>query len=515
MNQKLNIFLILLLFLIILIRIPTILSWNKYLTGNDAAIYMEESIHLAEGKGLTSSICRYMASWEDLTDYVGKFGTRTQEIKVAPLYIFMLSGIYRLVGEGSFMLWINLLNLMLFLATLLVMYYWICPRYGGNPRIWLLSIIFMGINYSIFEGAFGAHLESLSLFLFVCAYAYHIRIVNLEHVRWYDVLGYSLVLTLLFFSKYSVIPFIGAFLLHHLISKRYGFFVLVSGLMFLLISPWFILRDIQAQGGIIGSFTMTPYAGELPNISSLANIKVFAYRAYQVGIRFLKVLFDVNGLAFLLPFGAVYLVGHPADRQKQVNWLLIGVSAVFFAVYGYIDQRYIFPAFIPLIPAAFAGLYDLLEKYGDRARRIIVASLMIILVSLQLSQMAQFTLAVRKQAKDRKSIFLAADRLLNQAGVTNKDNILTNILGYNVYSDTGIALAPEGMTPDNKARLIELYDIDYVLFCANQIDSALPWDQNGVRDNIFTGLPLIGVSDKDSRVMLYRASPSVANKEDR
>lgn len=110
-----------------LIRVPALFLWNNYLTGNDAAIYMEKAIHLTEGKGMTCSICRFISDRDDLKAYIAKFGNTTQELKVAPIYIYLLSGIYKVTGEHNFLLAINLLNLLLFIASLAGFFTGSCP----------------------------------------------------------------------------------------------------------------------------------------------------------------------------------------------------------------------------------------------------------------------------------------------------------------------------------------------------------------------------------------------------
>ncbi len=115
-----NRFLLLTIIFLVLIRIPALVSWNKYMTGNDAAIYMEKGIHLAEGKGFTSSICRFIPGIQESESYIARFGNRTQEIKVAPLYIFIISGLYRLAGQDYYIHAINLFNLAIFIAALLM-----------------------------------------------------------------------------------------------------------------------------------------------------------------------------------------------------------------------------------------------------------------------------------------------------------------------------------------------------------------------------------------------------------
>ena len=75
---------------LVILRLPALLFWNNYMTGHDAAVYMEKAINIAEGKGFTSSICRHITDKEKLDDYINKFGSQKHEIKVAPLYIYIM-----------------------------------------------------------------------------------------------------------------------------------------------------------------------------------------------------------------------------------------------------------------------------------------------------------------------------------------------------------------------------------------------------------------------------------------
>lgn len=498
-----NGYLLLTIIFLVLIRIPALVSWNKYMTGNDAAIYMEKGIHLAEGKGFTSSICRYMADRDELREYVNKFGKTTQEIKVAPLNIFLISGLYKVVGESNYMLSINITNLMLFIATLLVIFYCIVPLFSDRYKIGLMTILLVGLNYVFFEGMFGAHLETLSLFLFVAAYAYHSSIIDKDKTKWWEILLYSILLSLLFLSKYSSIPFAGAFVLHHLVRKKYKRFLSVSFCVLILAGSWFILRDILLQGRVIANFTLSPFVQIAPEFLSVGYLKQFMFRMIGVAKRFVTILFDINGLAWLLPFSVVYFAGHRNNAVKQSNWILLIVSLSFFTFYGYIDLRFIYPIFIPLISASLVILLQLIERYNVFARKAGIISLMGIVLSFQLYNMAFFTHYVRKQAMDREAIFTSSDELLQRSGVTKDDCVLTNILGYNVYTDVGIVITPGGLTAENKRELIDLYQIDYVLYCEDQLNTPLAWDQYGVTKDIFTDLPLIAISVTDSRVRLY------------
>lgn len=81
---------------------------------------------------------------------------------------------------------------------------------------------------------------------------------------------------------------------------------------------------------------------------------------------------------------------------------------------------------------------------------------------------------------------------------------MTNILGYNVYTNVGIVMAPDGLTEVNKEEVMDVYHIDHVLFCSDQMETPIVWDQYVVKEDVFTDLSLVAVSDFDKRVRLYK-----------
>jgi hypothetical protein len=486
------------------------------MTGNDAAIYMEKGVHLAEGKGFTSSICRFMGDRDELNEYIGRFGNKTQEIKVAPLYIFLLSNIYRMVGEDGYMMSINILNLLLLVSILLVIFYFLVPLYTENYKIGLITIILVGFNFVFFEGMFGAHFETLSLFLFVCAYVMHVKVVNSGKNGWRMVLGYGILLALLFLSKYSSIPFVAGFLLHLMAQKNHRKTLLMMLPVLLLAGYWFVIRDVLLQGRVMSNFNMSPFDKVAPEFLTAEFVKHFIANAIKVINRLIDILFDINGLAWLFPFAIVYLWGHPKDRLKQLNWLLLIVSIAFFVGYGFIDLRYIYPVFIALIPASLMVFRKLLDQNPIKTIKAVFITMVSVFLSSQIIQIRSYSSAVQKQATDRQSIFLAADELVQRSGLSKNNSVLTNILGYNVYSDIGFVWAPSGLSEENKQEMIDLYQIDHVIYCMDQKDTTLAWDQYAVEENLFTDLRLVAVSNLDSRVMLYatdRAKNPASTKE--
>lgn len=510
-----NTLLLLTLLVLVLIRIPLLLSWNKFMTGNDAAIYMEKGMHLAEGKGFTSSICRFIPGTEETQAYIDRFGNQTQEIKVAPLSIFLISGLYGLFGEAGYMPAINLLNLMLFLSLLLLLYFRVIPIYIKDTFTRLIALWFVGFNVIFLEGGFGAHLEVLTIFLFICVYAFHVKLMKNDKDKCWESALFAVLLSLLFLSKYSSIPFIAAFLAHLLWKRKISSFLWGSLGVLAIAGSWFVLRDIILQGKVIASFSLTPFAVKPPAILTLEYWKLVIYHSYQVAAKLIIALMDPNGLGLLLPFAIIYFASDKKDDAKHINWFLLGFALLFFFVYGYIDLRYIYPALIPLIVAACGVFSDLMKRYQPKARISAMSAVLIIILSYQLFVYVDFLKAVRKQARDRESIFQAADQLVSKQGIRQDDMVLTNILGYNVYSEIGIVQTPSDLNSTNRQTLLELYDIDYVLYCSDQLDTSLAWDQWAVHTNIFEDLPLLAVSAGDDRVKLYAIPAGQISKENK
>ncbi len=241
----------------------------------------------------------------------------------------------------------------------------------------------IGLNFIYFEGMFGAHMEMLSLLTFICAYAWHMRIIGKEKVSWSELLGYAMVLSVMFLSKYSTIPFVGAFILHFQLRKQYARFLQVALVVATLAGSWFILRDILLVDKVISAIAHTPFKREAASASSTLLINKYLFKIIGVGRRFIQILFDINGLAFLLPFTLLYFVGEKNSCIKQANWLLLIMSAAFFSIFGYVDIRYVYPIFIVLIPPSLEAFNELLAKHTARVARAVYITIFVILAGYQ------------------------------------------------------------------------------------------------------------------------------------
>ncbi len=502
-------FFICILFGLIAIRVPALFFWNSYMTGHDAAIYMEKAINLAEGKGFTCSICRHITDIEELNDYIRKFGTQTQELKVAPLYIYLISVLYRLVGIENFMLAINLLNLFLFIITLLILYRYLLVKYPDSRLVQIGTVIIVGTNFMILELSYGAHMETFSLFLYVFAFIYHSWIVSKEKQHWLHVLLYSITLTLLFLSKYSVIPLVGAFIIHFMYLKKYRQFALISLVVLIGAGSWFILRDILMDGRVISNFGSFPFSTISKKIIAIPSFFTLIFKLSLIIQSLLSLLNGFYGLAFLFPFVIISILHFKYRVDIQINIFMIFITiALYFSLAifkskTYIDYRYFLPIVVFLIPVSLIEFERYFSGISRKIGRLILYILLLSIVFSQVIDTVKFTYDVKKKSLDRALIFKAADELIEKERLSDDKNILTNIIGYSVYASTGVVWAPGNLTSENKYNVIDTYEIDYILFCGEQKNYLSAWDQNVVPFDIFSDLQLVGTSTIDSRVKLY------------
>ncbi len=498
----------LIIFLVlILLRIPGLLVWNQYITGSDAAIYMETAMNLAEGKGFVHSVCRYAKSLDQLTAYVQENGFRTQQIKRPPQYIYALSLIYRITGKQGFMTGINLFNLLLFALAILVFYRHLRARYPENRFVQNLSLLWLGTSFTLLEFSFGAWMESLTLLCFMLAFSYHVTILDLGRIKLKQMLLHGLLLSLLALSKHSAVVFVFALLIHLLWRKQYRLLG-ISGLTVLILAgSWYILRDLLLQGRIIASPTHGfPFTGAmLPSNFFTYFVKLLTERPVNVFRQIVDTMLNLNNLGIIAPF----LIGFFALEKtacKQAAVLLLGLPILTYIVYGYVLPRYFYPAFIPLIPAALLYLQKYIQPLGKTAVFYIMAALLATTLIFRISDISGFYSLAYINGKERRALFTEADKMLSEAGVRDSDMLLTNIVGYNVYAKVGYALVPPYIDSQYKYQLLDLYHIDYVLFYVGE-PRTLNWAD--LTDNVdnFSDLQLVARSKRLNYLRLYAVHP--------
>lgn len=495
---------LLILLVLILLRIPAILVWSPYTTGSDAAIYMETAMNLAEGKGFVHSICRYTPDLDRLRDYVAKFGNRTQEIKRPPIYIYALSGIYLLTGKSNFMTGINLFNLLLFVLTVWLFYRHLLFVFPDNRFVQNLSVLWLGTSFTWLEYSFGAWMESCSLFFFVLALFLHVRLISKEMVKPVEMLVHGVALSLLALSKHSVVIFVVAFLLHLLWKKQFRFFLLSGITVLILAGSWYILRDMLMQGRVLAKPTHEfPFSGTIiPTNFFTYFVKLLTDRPVNVFRQLVETTLNLNNLGLVAPF-LIGFFARKSSPHRDLAVFLCVAPVLTYLLYGYVLPRYFFPAFIPLIPAALLAFQDYMLPWSKTTRFFSLMAVLVITLVFRISDIVKFYAGVYLNGIERRELFCEADKVLSKAGVKNTDMLLTNIVGYNVYSEVGYALLPPYLERSHRNELLDLYNIDYVLF---YVGNPRPLDWADLTDYVdsFNDLLLVGKSDRLNYLRLYK-----------
>lgn len=489
---------------IILVRLPILILWNPYVTGSDSAIYMETAKNLVKGNGYVSSICRFTMDKEKLLNYIEQNGNRYQGCNRAPIYTHLLAGIYILLGDKGFMDGINIFNLMLLLIALFLFYRYLLKAYPNKPYIHFTAIFWIGMSYTFLEYEFGAWLESWTLFIFMLCYLFHLYLLDENKHPWWQFVLYSFLLAVMISIKRSVYPIAGAFLLHFLLVKRFKQFFSISALTLFFILGWFAIRELLMSTPTLYPISHSfPFGDEWYRESLLPRFNI-GNQSLTVFEGLLTIMSDVKNLGILFPFTIVYLATHKNDVTKQLIWLLLFTNAfIYMFNRGGVNPRYIFPIFIPLIQVSAEYLDKMLTVIDKKKKFLAYYFLIAFTAFFQIKYIAQFTNNLVLSSKDRKQIFTACDKLLDETKVPDEAMILSNLVGYNVYTERGYVLAPPNMTSNNKNEILDTYKIDYVLYC-DGFSRYLNWNEYTIKMDIFGDLELVKVSDYDDRVMLYK-----------
>jgi hypothetical protein len=495
---------IFLFFFIILARLPILILWNPYVTGSDAAIYMETAKNLVKGNGYVSSICRFNMDKEKLLNYIEQNGNRYQGWNRAPIYTHFLAIIYMLCGDSGFIDGINIFNLLLLILALYFFYRYLLKAYPNKPYIHFTAIFFIGMSYTFLEYEFGAWLESWTLFIFMLCYLFHLYLLNENKPHWWHFVLYSFFLAVLITIKRSVYPMVGAFLLHFLLTKKFKQFFSISALTLFFTLGWFAVRELLMTTPTLYPIGhIFPFGSDWYKESLIPKFKI-GQQSLNVFEWLLTNMSDVKNLGILFPFTIVYLATHKNDVTKQLIWLLLFTNAfIYMFHWEEVYPRYIFPLFIPLFQVSAEYLDKMLDWIDKNKKFLAYYFLIAFTVFFQIKYIAQFTNNLVISAKDRKQIFTACDKLLNDAKVPKEAMVLSNLVGYNVYTDRGYVLAPPNMKSDNKNEIFDTYKIDYVLYC-DGFSRYLNWTEYTITTDIFGDLELVKLSELDDRVMLYK-----------
>lgn len=495
---------ILLILFLILYRIPALILWSPNITGSDSSIYMETARNIAEGKGYVSSICRYDMNSDKLRDYVHEHGNRYQGWSRAPIYTYMMSGIYLITGKEHYMTGVNILNLLLFILSLVIIYRFMLQRYPDKKYAYFIAILWVGGSFTLYEYSFGAWLESYTLFNFVLIFAYHSFIVNNDNFpKWHYIL-YAFALASLFTIKRANMPMAVAFFAHLFLCRNFKRFFLVTGMFIAFTGLWYGLRFYVMDTPPMASFSHSfPYLGLSLDTSPLPRF-IFSPKMFISVMReILTIAMDWRNLGLLTPFTIFYLAAYPNDRIKQAIWMLLLLNIGIYAFSrGIPNPRYIFPLFVPLIMYSAIMLEQALLTLCNDRQLVPRYSLAMVVIFFQIYCVANFVQWIPVCAKERDHIFHAADDILAKHGISEDAIIMSNIVGYNLYTNHGYVLTPPNTVEDGQNELFDLYKVDYVLHY-DGLTRYFGWNEFTLKLDKFNYLPLIEESQSDHALRLY------------
>lgn len=496
---------ILLAFLIvILMRVPALIMWSPNITGSDSAIYMETARNIAEGKGYVSSICRYDMNIDKLRDYVNEHGNRYQGWSRAPIYTYMMSGIYLITGKEHYMTGVNILNLLLFILSLVIIYRFMLQRYPDKKYAHYIAILWIGGSYVIFVTVFSGWLENFALLNFLLAYILHISITSRNDCPLWKIILYSFVLASLFTIKRSTMVISVPFIMHLFLLRNWKLFFRVISIFICFAGGWYIIRNLFMSTPPFDLLSSSfPFSGEAHATNYLHLFNTSPSRFFINVMGLLRELASPSVLGLLFICLVIYLIKSPNKTEKQVIWIILISQILLIGVMNYpVKIRHIIPICIPLIISSSLVFDTMLNKLKKDLRLIVLYVFIAPVVYWQIIQVTDFTKRVYYHAADRDLIFEAADTILNDNQVPEDAVILSNIIGYNLYSDRGYVLAPLNINSLNYHEIIDFYGVDYVLHSVGYTQY-LGWTEYTLMTDIYQDLPLVEASKMHTPMKLY------------
>lgn len=501
---------ILLIFFLILMRIPALMMWGPNITGSDSSMYMETARNVAEGKGYVSSVCRFNMDIDTLSEYIQENGNRYVGMTRAPVYVYSMSFIYLLTGKAHFMLGVNILNLLLLFGSLLFLYRFMFKKFPSQKIAHLAALLWVGGSFTLFNYSFGAWLESFTLFNFVLVFVLHSDLINQDRSKWWKYLLYVVALASLFTIKRSAMPIAAAFILHLALQRNYKRFVLISFIFAGFVLSWYALRYYVMQIPPLYPFSHEfPYIGYSREVSAIPRFFLSGKAMVNVLVKYFKAAMSMQNLGLLFPFAILYLAGEKRSKEKSLVWCILLMNlGVYIFTQANPSPRYIFPVFAILI--IYAAVYMDKTIKSLFTGNTFIPSYIVIMFTLfyQIAYVSEFTMKVPLSGSDREQAFKAADALLDKYMVPEDAMLMFNMRGYNVYSDRGFVLAPPNTEHDNYQEVIDLYDIDYILQC-NGLTDYFFWFERTIGIEKYRGLPLLEEVYLDNlmSIELYDAKP--------
>jgi hypothetical protein len=377
-------------------------------------------------------------------------------------------------------------------------------RFPEKQYAHFIAVLWIGANYVIFRTSFAGWLETFTLLNFIVVFVYHIYIVENESVPFWHYVLYAFALASLFSIKRSSIilglPFLG----HLFLLRKWKHFLLVLLPSTAFLGTWYFVRHHLMAFPPLDSFSGAfPFEGTDPFLSNLS-LFVFSPRIFldhEWGV--IKSIININMLGLLTPFALFFIVKYPNDHDKQIVCLVLLTLLTVMGIMNYpIIDRHVFPFIVPAIIYAAVAFEQTILNLRKDIRGFMAYALVASMVFILIMKVSDFSKRVYYHSTDRNMLFKAIDELLRDNQVPDSAVILTNIVGYNLYSDHGYVLAPLNINSSRYPELLDLYKVDYVLHCVGYT-SYIGWTEYTLMTDIYGDLPLIATSDVYPELRLY------------
>jgi len=338
-------------------------------------------------------------------------------------------------------------------------------------------------------------METMNLLIVLITYVSHLKLIEIKEPKFLYCTLYSVLLALVFLSKYSAIYVVIALLGHHLIERRFKIFFITLTITIALTSSWYLGYNFIHDGRLIANFGPFPFAEKIGR-SGFVSAGVFVlYNKIQLIGSILSFMLGINGLSLLFPFFLLSITQSKADKKKMLGFLFLISCFIFYLVYGFVATRYLLPLLIVMVPLGVQELDSVLSRYSKKLKLVFISAIALSFLLVQILNIIEFTNLVRKLSDKRKLLIESSLALLKASNVKVDDNVLTDIVGLNVFLPEQVILAPYEINLENKFEVIKAYDIKYVLHAKE--NSSIPY-------SIYDDLELVDESSTNNGLVLYK-----------
>jgi len=528
-NSHKGSFLLLIILTAIVVRVPfIILMKNAIIPGDDASLYLQCAKNLGDGKGYYVNYRKYSFKSKNLLiKYIEKYGVKDYLDWIPPLYVAVLAGIYKIFNPSNFIFSVVLFNILLFLITIVIIYYEFNKLNIINSNIIFLSFILIVINPILVWYSVDTIMEMLFLLFSILAFFKHIELIRKEQLTFKDYIIYSLYLSLVFLTKYAGGVIILAFLSHFLLRKRIKDTIILSFIIFILTTPWYIFRSYyfcRTTSGIIFPTLRLTCSWPFDAVKlRLLSIGIISRLHHYLG--FLKIIFrrlnqnfinylSVDEFFFLFPFILIYLFIKRKRIYFQSSLILLVFVIIFFSFYSAQTPRYYLYLIPILLPIGLSGFIEYLRQC-QLLKSVYFYILMALLISMPLYKVLDDYTLRRRHILNQNEVGNAVIKI-DQSIIKNDSSVIATDMAFvNYLTNNPTVALPWNLTSQSVEKFISFYKIDYILVSKlASIGYPIAWvgySENGVVEKLRNGnynsenMNLVqNVNVKIGKVKLYR-----------